>query len=383
MESINDSFNEFESIYSLLEPPKEYQGRINTEYQNESSIDFLDNSDRLNNYSSFQIEFPGLSSPSQFNNFISSFQNPFDFTYSEELYKNDSSNGQNSSMKFNDRKQFVETMYNAYRDGLQQQGLDPNYALALVAQDAIETDYGKKVLGNYNYGNITTNGDDWHKQTGERKWKDFNSLKDYVEYKIKFLSNNRYRYFQTFSPNSNIATSMQVLANRGYDPGNPKYGKLVESVYKDVSNLLKSPNKKLVNIDIEDLLKQEGITSINGKAIKFGSREKRSNNASYGVTNSHHKEIDPSTGYANARDISIVGGTDKDYSDLRAKLLNNTRIRDWMEQKGWGILNELTPEIMNKTRATGRHFHLGPDKSARRTWLAWLNNPNVNVTQLF
>lgn len=142
-------------------------------------------------------------------------------------------------------------------------------------------------------------------------------------------------------------------------------------------------NPSLVNIDIEDLLKQEGITSVNGKKIKFGSRSRRADNTSYGVKNSHHKEIDQHTGYANARDISIVGGTDKDYADFRKMLLDNDRIRQWFSQKKWGIINEITPYVMRRTNATGRHFHFGPDQWAVRTWRGWIDNPNIDVTKVF
>lgn len=138
----------------------------------------------------------------------------------------------------------------------------------------------------------------------------------------------------------------------------------------------------LIKLDIEDLLKQEGLTSINGKPIKFGSKKLRSSNASYGSKNSHHKRVDPYTGNASARDISIVGGTDKDYADFRAALLSNKRIRQYMTLKGWGIINELSPQIMKKTGATGRHFHFGPDQWAQRTWNTWISNPNLNITQM-
>jgi hypothetical protein len=32
-----------------------------------------------------------------------------------------------------------------------------------------------------------------------------------------------------------------------------------------------------------------------------------------------------------------------------------------MSKKKWGIINELTPQVLSKTRGTGRHFHFGPD----------------------
>lgn len=139
----------------------------------------------------------------------------------------------------------------------------------------------------------------------------------------------------------------------------------------------------LLKVDIEDLLRQEGITKVNGKAIKFGNKGLRSANANYGSKKSHHKERDPHTGNANARDISIVGGTDADYTEFRRMLLGNDRVRAWFAAKNWGIINELTSAVMSRTKATGRHFHFGPDKWAKRTWAGWLDNPNVSVTKVF
>ena len=139
-------------------------------------------------------------------------------------------------------------------------------------------------------------------------------------------------------------------------------------------------DNSLLKIDIEDLLRSEGITSVNGKKIKFGNKNLRPANASYGVKNSNHKRRDPHTGNAMARDISIIGGTMNDYAEFRKILLNNQRVRDWMQIKNWGIINELTPAILSRTRGTGPHFHFGPDSWARRTWSKWINSPNINIT---
>lgn len=139
-------------------------------------------------------------------------------------------------------------------------------------------------------------------------------------------------------------------------------------------------DRSLIRIDIEDLLKSEGITSVNGKRIKFGNKNLRAQNASYGAKNSNHKKRDPHTGNAMARDISIIGGNTADYAKFRAILLSNPRVRAYMQAKGWGIINEVTPAILRRTRGTGPHFHFGPDSWARRTWSGWLNNPNVPIT---
>lgn len=131
-----------------------------------------------------------------------------------------------------------------------------------------------------------------------------------------------------------------------------------------------------LNLDIEDLLRQEGITQINNKPIRFGSKSLRTS----GKPTSHHRRLDKDTGNASARDISIVGGTTKDYEDFKNILLNNKNVKDWMQAKNWGIINEITPQILSQTKGTGNHFHFGPDIWARNTWQAWLENPSAKVT---
>ena len=128
-----------------------------------------------------------------------------------------------NSPKFSSDQEFTRFMTALYRRELQRRGLNPNLATMLVAQDANETAWGKKVLGKNNYGNITTTGNDWTVKTGKRHWKDFDSVEDYVSYKISFLSKKRYRFFDYASIND-VSGSMQNLADRGYDPGNPRYG---------------------------------------------------------------------------------------------------------------------------------------------------------------
>ena len=161
----------------------------------------------------------------------------------------------------------------------------------------------------------------------------------------------------------------------------PVIEKPQQMTYQPTIQVSSFDSSSLIKIDIEDLLRQEGITSINGKAIKFGNKALRSANASYGVKNSNHKKKDPHTGNAMARDISIVGGTTQDYADFRSKLLSNPKVVQWFDAKGWGIINEITPAVLRRTRGTGPHFHFGPDSWAKRTWKAWVSNPNLPVTQ--
>lgn len=139
----------------------------------------------------------------------------------------------------------------------------------------------------------------------------------------------------------------------------------------------------LLSTDIEDIFRQAGLTTINGKKIKFGNKALRAQNASFGARNSNHKKRDPYTGNAMARDISIIGGNLDDYAEFRRQIMSNALISKYMDTKGWGIINEVTPQILARTGGTGPHFHFGPDTWARRTWQAWRNNPNAPITQAF
>ena len=278
---------------------------------------------------------------------------------------------------FNSNAQFVNYMIPLYEKVLRQKGKDPRFAHMLVAMDATESGWGKHIKGDYNFGNLTTNGDNWHVQTGNSKWQDFSSIEDYVSEKIDRLGNSRYKMFDSFKPEDDIATIMQTLADRGYDPGNKNYGKTVSDVHRTMQRYLTAVS---TSTDIQDLFEQQGLTHINGKRIKFGSREPRPQNSTIGVKNSRHKRRDPETGYAMARDMSIERGTIQDYVAFRKAILSNPVIVDWMNKKQWGIINELTPEIRSTTNGTGNHFHFAGDPKALRTWGAWQTNPDMDIT---
>lgn len=378
-------FEELFNIYKPVKPP-EFNNQQNTDIfnlnseQNNNLLDFFINeSDQNYNLTSLNVQSP-------FDNQFYQKQNYQDIELDDSLtnYNNvtpiESSYNLHPS-KFNNQQEFVTILDRAYKKALTKLDLNPNYSTMLVAQDSIESGYGNKVKGNYNYGNIVSTKDDWHYQTSDGlKLRDFDSIDDYVENKIKLLQNKRYNFFNTVSPNEDVGNAMQYLANKGYAPGNSKYGVGVKNTYNYILRFI-NQNNNLVNIDIEDLLKSQGITEVNGKKLRFGSKQLRGN-VSYGSKNSHHKEKDVHTGFANARDISIVGGTIKDYNDFRKILLNNSTVVSWLNQKGWGILNEITPQMLRKTKGTGNHFHFGPDSAAVRTLQAWLNNPNINVTDI-
>lgn len=112
-----------------------------------------------------------------------------------------------STNSFTDQNDFVQQMTNAYAAELQRRGYDPAFAEYLVAQDALESSWGKSQSGSNNFGGIKGKGTS--KKTKEwdgskmititDSFRDFNDLKDYIDYKIDLVGNKRYNVF-AYSP---------------------------------------------------------------------------------------------------------------------------------------------------------------------------------------
>lgn len=64
----------------------------------------------------------------------------------------------------------------------------------------------------------------------------------------------------------------------------------------------------------------------------------------------------------NAIDITPIHG--ETYADLRNKIRNSPEFVKWMQEHGYGIYDETTPEVMARTGASGAHWHIGPDRVA-------------------
>ena len=110
---------------------------------------------------------------------------------------------------YTNQRDFVEDMTAAYTKALAARGISTDYAKMLVAQDALESNWGKSSLvKDFNFGGIkAVNGTPFvEKETKEysskngmhktkSKFRKFNSLNDYVNYKIDLLSGKRYQAF--------------------------------------------------------------------------------------------------------------------------------------------------------------------------------------------
>ena len=104
---------------------------------------------------------------------------------------------------FKNKDEFKATMLPIYAKILSQMGLNTAYAKMLVAQDGLESAWGTKPSGKFNFGGIKGTGS--IKRTREvidgkdvyinDSFRDFASLEDYAKYKISLLNNNRYKAF--------------------------------------------------------------------------------------------------------------------------------------------------------------------------------------------
>ena len=138
--------------------------------------------------------------------------------------------------------------------------------------------------------------------------------------------------------------------------------------WKPLTNNQVSQNSNLANMSFEDLIKTYNLP------IQISSGYRGKNGFRGGKTKSgkqsNHNKLDEH-GHPMAYDIQpLVNGkvdkSDSAFANLRKILANNYNVREWFKIRNWGILDETTPQMMAKTGATGKHFHIGPDRAAVR-----------------
>ena len=138
--------------------------------------------------------------------------------------------------------------------------------------------------------------------------------------------------------------------------------------WKPLTNSQVSQNSNLANMSFEDLIKTYNLP------IQISSGYRGKNGFRGGKTKSgkqcNHNKLDEH-GHPMAYDIQpLVNGkvdkSDSAFANLRNILANNQDVKEWFRMRNWGILDETTPQMMAKTGATGKHFHIGPDRAAVR-----------------
>ena len=138
--------------------------------------------------------------------------------------------------------------------------------------------------------------------------------------------------------------------------------------WKPLTNNQVSQNSNLANMSFEDLIKTYNLP------IQISSGYRGKNGFRGGKTKSgkqsNHNKLDEH-GHPMAYDIQpLVNGkvdkSDSAFANLRNILANNQDVKEWFRMRNWGILDETTPQMMAKTGASGKHFHIGPDRAAVR-----------------
>lgn len=147
----------------------------------------------------------------------------------------------------------------------------------------------------------------------------------------------------------------------GFINNNPEYTN--SSLNYDVDN------SSIDSLSFKELAEQENLPII----ITSGYRQ---NSTTTSGSKSHHSEKD-SRGNPRAYDIKPQKGYS--FDDLRKILYNNPKVVRWFKAHNMGILEEMmdgkrgfydTEGKFHYTKATGPHFHIGPDKYA----VEWYNN---------
>lgn len=133
---------------------------------------------------------------------------------------------------FHSKNDFISTMIPIYETILRKKGINPDFAKSLVAQDGLESAWGSKPSGRYNFGGIKGKGT--IKKTREvingnniylnDSFKDFNSLEDYANYKVDLLNNSRYKVFS-----GGVNDFASKVHNGGYAT-DPNYSRILNNI---------------------------------------------------------------------------------------------------------------------------------------------------------
>lgn len=160
------------------------------------------------------------------------------------------------------KEDFVKTMTPAFENALKSKGLDTKYAKYLVAQSALESNWGKSQSGKFNFGGIkgkgttrktreVVNGKDVYINDSFRDFKDIN---DYANYHVSLLNNKRYQAF-----NGDFIDSVV----RGGYATDPNYKNALTNVYNQIAKGQKGLIVQAVNKVKSILPKEEPKEPVN------------------------------------------------------------------------------------------------------------------------
>lgn len=144
-------------------------------------------------------------------------------------------NKESTPINIKSKDEFIKTMTPAFENALKARGLDTKYAKYLVAQSALESNWGKSQSGKFNFGGIKGKGTT--RRTREvvngksiyinDSFRDFKDINDYANYHVSLLNNKRY---QAFSGGDFI----DRVVKGGYAT-DPNYKRALSNVYNQIA----------------------------------------------------------------------------------------------------------------------------------------------------
>lgn len=137
------------------------------------------------------------------------------------------------------KQAFKDLLLPLYERELKSKGLNPAFAKSIVAQDALETNWGASLAGKNNFGGIKGKTGtrqstwEWNGKTMEKTmatFRNFDNISDYVKYKVNLLNSNRYKAFS-----GRIEDFAKKVKAGGYAT-DPDYVKKINSVINSLRN---------------------------------------------------------------------------------------------------------------------------------------------------
>ena len=176
-------------------------------------------------------------------------------------------NKESTPIAIKTKDEFIKTMTPAFENALKAKGLDTKYAKYLVAQSALESNWGKSQSGKFNFGGIkgkgtirktreVINGKSIHINDSFRDFKDIN---DYANYHVSLLNNKRY---QAFSGGDFI----DRVVKGGYAT-DPNYKRALSNVYNQIAKAQEGMK----------IPKLKGAGELRARILRQFNREKAAN----------------------------------------------------------------------------------------------------------
>lgn len=213
------------TTYDMVEPPKIYKDNPDLairDIQRDDSTPYIPGSTDIQ--SSNIPDYPGVVSPA-----TTQKEQEAKEVKKEENKETKQTKAPKTTNKgkFSNRDEFVTTLTNTYKQVLSEKGLDPNYAYILTASAVLESAWGSKISGSYNYGGVkgktgtvksTIDYVNGQYVRRNQTFRDFSSVKDYCSYVVSLLGNKRYNAFNTYSASKPFQFWRHVL-DAGYGGG--------------------------------------------------------------------------------------------------------------------------------------------------------------------